>query len=157
MKVCLNEDNTVSKELLYIIADYQDCSGAISPEPLEICEYTCDMLQFDDPLLPKVPIEINEKVDESEFEKSAEDVFVDLKVVYSNSLMKLYIDDTNASNLNIRLYNLEGNEMINETFNLSSGTNILELDLSQLISGSYLYDISIDGKRIKSDKLNIVK
>jgi hypothetical protein len=71
--------------------------------------------------------------------------------------MKLYIDDTNASNLNIRLYNLEGNEMINETFNLSSGTNILELDLSQLISGSYLYDISIDGKRIKSDKLNIVK
>jgi len=44
-----------------------------------------------------------------------------------------------------------------KSYQLSSGLNSYEIDLSDLNSGVYLYSIVIDDILVKSDKINIIK
>ncbi len=82
---------------------------------------------------------------------------LELGVYYSQSLLRVLVDKTNASNISINLYDINGLLMLNESGSLCCGLNKFDIDLTRLKSGVYVYGIEIDGISVKTGKINIVR
>ena len=78
-------------------------------------------------------------------------------IIYNQSLFKVVVKETNASNISINIYNINGTLLMNRTGNITSGLNNFELDISKLISGIYLYNINLDGVLMKTGKFSIIR
>jgi len=52
---------------------------------------------------------------------------------------------------------LNGNLISNNQFDMNNILDVYQIDISKLISGAYLYSISIDGRTVNADKFIIVQ
>lgn len=161
MRVCRLEDGSVEVKDLGIIADYNDCKNQvyIQPEPpfhtLE-CKYTCDMLDnMYEIYKPKKQIEPSIK--EFYFNNYPNSLIINLNVSQSNNYFRVLVDESNASNISINIYNLAGELIANLDRKIELGMNNYDIDINNYLSGTYLYSITIDGINVKSGKFNIVK
>jgi len=80
-----------------------------------------------------------------------------LTISHTQSIFKVLVKETNASNISINIYNLNGILLKSKAGSLTTGLNNFEIDISKLISGVYLYNITLDGITVKTGKINIVR
>ncbi len=82
---------------------------------------------------------------------------LELGVHYDQSRLRVLVDKANGSQIDIRLYNLNGVTLKSKTEELSDGFNTYYLDIHDLSSGVYIYNIAIDGFIVETGKMSIVR
>jgi len=80
-----------------------------------------------------------------------------LNISNDNNLFRVLVDNYLSNKIEINFYNLNGELLFNNSQNLNKGMNTFDCDLNRFNSGTYLYNIIIDGYQVKSDKFIIVK
>ena len=85
------------------------------------------------------------------------DLYFNINVSSDESMLRVLVDETNASNIAISIYDINGILQSSKSGNLSQGFNVFEIDISKLISGIYVYSIELDGIKVKTGKINLIK
>lgn len=140
---------------------YPSCHDATQsyPNTWTPCSYTCNFLNSTVTLKQSYS---NQK-EESEIKKFKEEMrnpnntYVKIQVNNNNEILNVNIEETNGKNISIKLFDMTGRQINELSEPLKSTNNIFNLNLSNLISGSYLYSIEIDGKLAKSDNIIITR
>lgn len=75
-----------------------------------------------------------------------------------NDIISVLIRTPKAGKAEIKVYDVSGREIINESSEINTGTtNALQVGIGSLQSGNYIYTVTIDGITLKSQKFNINK
>lgn len=82
---------------------------------------------------------------------------IEINVTQNENTLRVLIDKSNAKNITINIFNLNGQIMNSRTNNLTGGLDYFDFDISNYLTGTYIYSISIDGYKVKSNKFNVVK
>lgn len=77
--------------------------------------------------------------------------------VIENAELVINVNGSNNNELRISIFNLSGQVIGGDVYNLIDRNNILRYNISDYVSGTYLYSISLDGLDIKFGKFQIVK
>jgi hypothetical protein len=80
-----------------------------------------------------------------------------VKSDFDNNFLNLQMNANYASNSTIKIYNINGDLLLEKNLELSKGINDIKVDISKLNSGVYLYSIIFDGIKLNSDKFVIGK
>jgi hypothetical protein len=72
-------------------------------------------------------------------------------------ILKVIIDQTNASNISIDIYDLQSKFLLSKSEVLHNGLSIYDLDISSLSNGIYVYSIEVDGILLHTGKMNIIR
>jgi hypothetical protein len=133
-----------------------DCDTifAYPPRTALQCYNVCDYLKDFDELYPKIPPEINGEIHQDTIISIQNNLVV---VSYNQFIFKLLIEQSGASNFNIQFFDILGNQFISKSGILKKGINTYEIDLSNLSSGVYLYNISFDSFSYKTGKIKVLR
>jgi hypothetical protein len=155
LKVCRYSQFGVEITDLGMLTEGGDCDTvfAYPPRIALPCYNVCDYLENFNELYPR----INESQGETH-----QDTIITLQnnlviVTYNQLMFKIMIEQNEASNVEINIFNLLGYPFISKSGNLKSGMNIYELDISNLISGIYVYNVSLDGISVRKGKMYIIR
>jgi hypothetical protein len=174
LRVCRHLGNpldTVTIEDLGVIADSPNCDslyyypdlfrmeGDQDPPDSVNCIYTCDFLDgFSDTLYAKMPetgpLELDSIFNQ---EINPNDKLLKFNVTNTNQYLKILLEQENCKNIVIDVFDLQGNYLINTSGELNKGMNIFNINISKLISGFYLYKITIDGTDFYTGKFSVLK
>lgn len=141
---------------------YPSCTNANHSYPpgFANCYYTCDYLDNVNVTLKGIS-----KIDEGNLEfdnlreslSNPNNLFVNINVNNLNDDLIIEILKTNGDNLTVNLFDMTGKQIIMQSEQLSPKNNNYIIELSQLVSGTYVYNIQIDGILVKSDNIIILK
>ncbi|MFH1052623.1 MAG: T9SS type A sorting domain-containing protein [bacterium] len=167
-QVCRQGEKEITMTDLGPYSEGDSCEGLLSPNPWAFtendpdslpCYFTCDFLkdiqEINQGNIPEIATPETEE--ENDFQQKGNSVFGILYDYYDNNILKIYVKETNGSNIDIKIYNLQGELLFAKSENLNKGLNSIFIDISSLLSGVYLYNISIDGINIKNAKISIVR
>jgi|GEM_PF-2124647 len=163
LRVCRLGENQVEVTDLGALTPPVDCSSTsytqeVPPGTTLSCTYTCDMLEnIDEIYYGKVSIEleeINEMINEINDDNNLN---AKLNVSYTNDLLRVLIDESNAAEISIGIYSLNGDLITTLNSDINNGLNTYDIDISEFNTGAYLYAIVLDGIRFKSGKFIINK
>jgi len=163
IEVCRFSDNSVVIKDLGILIAQDSCATTTFFTPdvfpnvsIEIpCDFTCDYLDGQEfSYKTSTPNETGKNI----FLKDKNDLFLKYQVEITKDKLNLFIDKTNANNLQIIISDVQGKKMqIFESQLNQNSLNTFSLDLSKYNSGAYVYNIIIDGQLFESDKFIITK
>jgi len=80
------------------------------------CYFTCDFLKdINESYHGKIPeIETPDIKDNFDFEPGDNSLYGIMNVTYDNYLFKVFVKETNASKINIKIYNLQGEMLLDK-------------------------------------------
>jgi len=136
-----------------------NCDGItyVAPTQTLQCEYLCESLEdidiiigksgnFDDTILEEEPLYHNP------YEQSKKAQF---NVSNNNEILRVLVDNSNASTLIINIFDINGKLLFSESNNIKSGLNAFDVDITSFNNGVYLYNITIDDFMVQTDKFMI--
>jgi hypothetical protein len=153
VKVCRYASDSVSIENYAIISDNNNCD-TVTWRNLD-CYFTCDF--FDNNQNPIIP-PFEDDVTLDIFDNGTINIFHNdsLNIFYDNSIFKVIYTQTFV-NCNISIFNLLGNLVVNNENIISIRANTIEVDISRLPSGVYIFNVTNDNVSIVSGKINIIR
>jgi len=156
LEVCRYGIDSVSiRDLGLLTESGVDCDTvyAYPPRTALQCYNVCDYLESFNELYPKIP-EFNGELHLDTIQNAPNNLII---VYYDQNFLQVIYDNNNESNLDVSIYNYTGKLTINKTQRMISGRNSIDVDLSSLISGVYLYGIVSNGILVKTGKFQIIK
>ena len=125
--------------------------GAGIPRP---CEYTCDLLAE----ISSTITTFKQSIESDDDFIDPDAMFVELNVVQFGESLNISVNNTNADKMRVFIIDMNGKVLLDADYELGGGSDLqFSLDMSELITGSYIYSIEVDGKFLKSDNVLIVK
>jgi len=116
------------------------------------CTGICGWLENIDEYYGKVTIGSPEM-----FERDPNSSSVKLNVSINESMLRVILEETSASNFAIVISSVNGSSVYNNTSKIITGTNTFDVDINNFNSGVYVYSIVLDGTIVKTGKFNISK
>jgi hypothetical protein len=160
LKVCRYGLDSVKIQDLGSLTEGGDCDTVFAHPPRIAlqCYDVCDFLKDLNELQPKMP-EKNEPeqrgfVLPDTVKITNENILI---VYYTQTTLKILLDNIDASHIDVSIYNFTGKLTINKTQRLISGRNLIDMDISCLTTGVYIYSITSDGILVKTGKFYIIK
>ncbi|MFH1051429.1 MAG: hypothetical protein V1779_10940 [bacterium] len=166
IEVCRYSADSVEITDLGLMSDSLICDSSSYPigaEPFSYwtdCAFSCDLIDdiADSIYHGKIPEEIQykiKKIIENKFQSS--EIYYRMNVTNNQSTLKIKIDETNANNIKINIFNLNGELLITNSKLINSGYNLFEIDISKIVSGTYLYSIEFNSIKAEYGKLIIIR
>lgn len=156
LRVCRYGKDSVSIQDLGELTEGGNCD-TVQLRTMD-CYDVCDYLKDFDELYPKIPAfedsELNEERKIDTVKTMGDDFVI---VYYYDNYIRIIFENTVAANVDISIYNITGKLTINKSQKIMSGRKIIEIDISSLISGVYIYRISTDGILVKTGKFHIIR
>ncbi|MFC2130266.1 T9SS type A sorting domain-containing protein [Bacteroidota bacterium] len=162
MKVCRDEFDNINITDSVLISGYPEClmtyDDTLSTHiGTRECEYTCDILHG----VNITPLGKSSEIDPEIFEeyknRRENATFIQLRVVQEENYLRIFVEESNANNISINLFDLNGKLLINKTANVSGGFKTYDLNISNLLNGIYVYSIVVDGAKLETNKIMIIK
>jgi hypothetical protein len=97
------------------------------------------------------------RINTKEINAQKDNLNINVKLNEHNFILKIDIISNNKIDISAKITNIKGDELENSLLKLNNGINTFEKDLSNLISGTYFYNIYSEGNLIKSSKVIIIK
>ena len=120
------------------------------------CEGTCDWLENITDYVGRKSI-LNEGFFNETHSINKNSIYVKLNVQNTETSWTLWIDETNGKELSIVISNISGKVVKSENHELTSGLQSYNIDKSELPTGTYVFNILIDGSPVKTGKFNVVR
>lgn len=159
IKVCRISETEVIVEDLGVIFTYNECQLMI-PIPVPPfgvdCLYSCDIVNgMNEGYLYKKSF--NEENIKESLSRNSANLFLEINVTQNNEYLNVHIDKTNGQSVEIGVFDINGTKVLSNNFNLNVSTNSFNINLTSLISGTYVYSVIINGIIVKSNTFIIVK
>jgi len=117
------------------------------------CEYTCDLLSDIESV-----INAKQSIESGDNFVDPNALYIELNVTQFGQTLNLKVNNTNADKMRVYIIDINGKILIDTFYELKGGSDLqYSLDMSELITGTYIYSIEIDGKFLSSDNVLIVK
>jgi hypothetical protein len=160
LEVCRYGLDSVKIQDLGSLTEGGDCDTVFAHPPRIAlqCYDVCDFLKDLNELQPKMP-EKNEPeqrgfVLPDTVKITNENILI---VYYTQTTLKILLDNIDASHIDVSIYNFTGKLTINKTQRLISGRSLIDMDISCLTTRVYIYSITSDGILVKTGKFYIIK
>ncbi len=117
------------------------------------CYNVCDYLESFNELYPKKP-EIRGELHQDTVQYLINNLII---VYYDQNFLKVTYDNNNELNLDVSIYNYTGKLTMSKALKMISGRSSIDVDLSSLLSGVYVYGITANGFVVKTGKFKIIR
>jgi hypothetical protein len=157
MRVCRNNQGVVTIEELGLIGTYANCDNVTKLVPgggtastTAPCEFTCDVLEGMN--LEYFKQSENYEDLTEEYSNQIRNTKVILNSYNDNNNIYLDIKEKNFVNLTVKIYNLNGSLIKDKKFNKNQISIPITIEINELISNFYFYEIIVDGITIQTNK-----
>jgi hypothetical protein len=82
---------------------------------------------------------------------------IGIKTSITSTNLNIYVRSLKTATIEVKIYDILGNFIINMNNQILKGENRNSVDISNLISGIYVYSIFIDGKNAHTGKISVIK
>ena len=83
--------------------------------------------------------------------------FFGFKISNDNSELKILINSPEITTINVRIIDIFGNILMKTEYTVQKGESRKFIDIRNLVTGIYIYSITIKGKDTLSGKISIVR
>jgi hypothetical protein len=122
------------------------------------CQDRCDWLNIDDSQFNNYEYYGKESYNDFDFQLINPGDELKLNITVKKDLLDCYIfSNIKTENCNIAIYNILGQSLINNSYNLKKGMNDFSLNIDDLNSGMYIIQVNVDGIVQRTEKFIILK